>query len=303
MCDIWRIRQVREITAEDLQPHMAGLRKMEVGWIVFSGGEPLMHSDLAALARLCRAEGIRLTLLTAGLDLEQHAGMIAECMDDIIISLDGPPAVHNTIRGVPDAFQRVERGVQVLRQLRPVMPIRARCTIQKMNCRDLPGTVCAAQALSLDSISFLAVDTTSSAFNRPDGWPPARQSKIAFDAGDIEILEQAIEDLIATFGPEMQSGFIVEKPEKLRRIVRQFRARLGQRPFEAPKCNAPWVSAVLESDGTVRPCFFQPSFGNIHQGPLTEIVNGEAALHFRRSLDMTNDPICRSCVCSLYIEP
>ena len=38
MCDIWRIRQVREITVADLEPHMASLRSLKVRWVVFSGG-------------------------------------------------------------------------------------------------------------------------------------------------------------------------------------------------------------------------------------------------------------------------
>lgn len=42
-------------------------------------------------------------------------------------------------------------------------------------------------------------------------------------------------------------------------------ARLGQVPAVAPGCNAPWVSALIETDGTVRPCFFHRSLGNIHQ--------------------------------------
>src|SRR5579862_8746134 len=56
MCDIWKIRQVREITAADLEPHLASLRELKVRWVVFSGGEPLLHSDLSALARLLRSE-------------------------------------------------------------------------------------------------------------------------------------------------------------------------------------------------------------------------------------------------------
>jgi hypothetical protein len=34
---------------------------------------------------------------------------------------------------------------------------------------------------------------------------------------------------------------------------------------------------------------------------LHEILNGPQALHFRRNLDIANDPICRRCVCSLYV--
>src|ERR1039458_10847098 len=44
MCDIWRIRQIREITAADLETRLASLRELKVRWVVFSGGEPLMHS-------------------------------------------------------------------------------------------------------------------------------------------------------------------------------------------------------------------------------------------------------------------
>ena len=67
MCDIWKIRRTREITEQDLEPHIASLRALKVKWIVFSGGEPLMHSNLPSLCRVCKEEGLRLTLLTAGL--------------------------------------------------------------------------------------------------------------------------------------------------------------------------------------------------------------------------------------------
>ena len=58
MCDIWRIGQTREISVEDLQPHIESIRKLRVRWIVFSGGEPQMHTDLSSLTGLLRAEGI-----------------------------------------------------------------------------------------------------------------------------------------------------------------------------------------------------------------------------------------------------
>jgi radical SAM protein with 4Fe4S-binding SPASM domain len=65
----------------------------------------------------------------------------------------------------------------------------------------------------------------------------------------------------------------------------------------APLCNAPWVSAVVEADGTVRPCFFHRPLGNIHEKALIETLNGEAAVDFRRRLDIANDPICQRGVC------
>src|SRR5580692_2384889 len=119
MCDIWRIREPREITPTDLERQLASLRELGVRWIVFTGGEPQMNAELSSLARTIRAEGIRVTMLTAGLLLESHAESIAATIDDVIVSLDGPPAVHDHIRRVPHAFARITAGVGALRKVRP----------------------------------------------------------------------------------------------------------------------------------------------------------------------------------------
>ena len=302
MCDIWRIRQVREITPRDLEPHLTSLRELNVKWIVFSGGEPLMHSDISSLSHVCRAEGVRVTLLTAGLTLEKRADIVAASIDDLIVSIDGPPDIHDKIRGVPGAYRRLQRGIEALRQLRAEMPIHGRCTIQKGNFGELRNTVHAARALNLNSISFLAVDTTSNAFNRPGGWSPGHQATVALNTAEVAVLESEIEALISEYENEIESGFVVEDAEKLRRIPLRFRSRLGQIPAMAPRCNAPWVSAVVESDGTVRPCFFHRPIGNIHEHPLADVVNSDEALNFRRNLDISRDPVCRNCVCSLFVD-
>src|SRR5215472_18828693 len=141
MCDIWQIRQVREITVQDLARHLESIRGLRVRWVVFSGGEPQMHTDLPALARLIRAEGIRMTLLTAGLLLEPYARSVVDSIDDVIVSLDGPREIHNRIRGVPKAFDRLAQGVRALRKLRPDFVARGRSTVQKANYRYLRETV------------------------------------------------------------------------------------------------------------------------------------------------------------------
>jgi Fe-coproporphyrin III synthase len=301
MCDIWKIRQVREITAEDLKPHLDSLRALKVRWIVFSGGEPLMHSDLTSLARLCREEGIRLTLLTAGLLLERHAERVTRWMDDVIVSIDGPPGVHDAIRRVPGAFTRLSAGVREIRRLRTQMPVHGRCTVQKSNFRYLRDTVRVAHALGLDSISFLAVDITSEAFNRPLSWPQEQQDTIALDGSEVEGLDLEIKALIRDCQGEIESGYISETPEKLHRVVLHYRATLGHTHPIAPHCNAPWVSAVVEADGTVRPCFFHRPIGNIHEANLSDVLNGEPAVRFRRELDVAQNSVCRKCVCSLYL--
>ncbi|MGH9378585.1 MAG: radical SAM protein [Terriglobia bacterium] len=303
MCDIWRIRQTREITARDLQPHLESIRALRVRWVVFSGGEPQMHTDLAALSAFFRAEGIRITLLTAGLLLHPFARAVARAIDDVIVSLDGPPEVHDRIRRIPGACDKMAQGVQEVHRLRPQMAIRGRSTVQKANFATLRETLRTAKQIGLNSISFLAADLTSEAFNRADGWPSERQASVALDASEADWLEREIEMLIQEHRADIESGYVAEDAPKLRRIVRHFRSHLGQTPAVAPVCNAPWVSTVIEADGAVRPCFFHPPLGNIHEAPLFTILNSGRAVEFRRALDVANNPVCRRCVCSLRLPP
>ena len=301
MCDIWRVREAREITPSDLEEHLLSFRKLGVRWVVFSGGEPQLNEKWSALARIVRSAGSRLTLLTAGLLLKSQARLVAESVDDMIVSLDGPPALHNAIRRIPDAFEQMSEGVSALRQIRSDMPVRARCTVQRANHRALRSVVQSAKRIGLNSISFLAADLTSAAFNRPNGWSPDRVNRVALDAEEVEALADEVERLIGESHADLQSGFVVESPGKLRNIVQHFRAHLSQAENVAPRCNAPWVSAVIEASGDVRPCFFHPVLGNIHRQEFTDIINSPEALSFRATLDVAINEICKRCVCSLYI--
>lgn len=301
MCDIWKIREAQEISVTDLERQMASFRELGVRWVVFTGGEPQKNRHLPELARMLREEGIRVTLLTAGLLLDSQAKEVVETIDDVIVSLDGPPALHDRIRRVPNAFETLALGVRHSRQLRPDISIKARCTIQKLNHRSLCDTAASAWELGLNGISFLAADVSSTAFNRSASWTSERQAQVALDASEVEELDAEIQRLIEHSSRHFDSGFIAESPQKLHRIVQHFRACLGQAEAVAPRCNAPWVSAVVEATGDVRPCFFHRPFGNTHDRSIHQILNSTEALKFRANLDVATDPICRRCVCSLYV--
>lgn len=301
MCDIWKTTGVREITAPDLERQLAGIDRLRVEWVVLSGGEPLMHSNLWRLCRMLRERDVRITLLSSGLLLTRHAASIVEHIDDVIVSLDGPAPIHDKIRGVPRAFDLLAAGVRSLHRLDPGFDVAARCTVQRSNFRYLAATVEAARGLGLRSISFLAADLESAAFNRPAGWPAERQHAVGLNSGEVSLLKAGIEALISR---GECGGFVRESPAKLRRIVRHFRVHLGEVAPIAPLCNAPWTSAVVEADGTVRPCFFHRSIGNLNSGAsLEQIVNGPEAVRFRESLDVAANPICQKCVCSLRWNP
>jgi radical SAM protein with 4Fe4S-binding SPASM domain len=303
MCDIWKTRETKQFGVRDLEPQLESIRRLGVRWIVFSGGEPLMNPELPQLCSILQEAGIRLTLLSTGLLLKKFARNVAASFNDVILSLDGPPAILDAIRRVEGAFGLLQAGICALREVRKEMWITARSTVQKANHNYLLETARAAKLLQLNSISFLAADLTSSAFNRPLIWPTNRQAEIGLSLSEAAQLETQIETLIRDSDKEFGTGFIAESPKKLRRIARHFRVQLGLESPESPVCNAPWTSAVIEVDGEVRPCFFHQPIGNLRNESLESILNGPEALNFRKSLDMTTNSICRNCVCSLNYCP
>jgi Fe-coproporphyrin III synthase len=302
MCDIWQANAIkRELTRDDLLPHLADLRRLHVQRVVLSGGEALMHSNLWLLCELLKETVSHITLLSTGLLLEVHADNIVKWCDEVIVSVDGSRAVHDSIRRIPRAFDRLAGGVAALRQRVPDYPVNARCVLQRTNFRDLPNIIDAAHEVGLDRISFMAVDVSSTAFNRPVPWDEPRVQEVALSASEAVEFKALVEDTIDRYRPDFASGFIAESPAKLRRLPQYFAALNGLAEYPETVCNAPWVSTVIEANGDVRPCFFHAPLGNIHRQPLGEILNAPASIAFRRDLDVRQNPICKACVCTLQL--
>lgn len=165
----------------------------------------------------------------------------------------------------------------------------------------MPDSDLQTPTVLLDGISFLAADVRSEAFNRPGGWTAERASDVAPSLEDLPVLDAELGALERECVAEFASGYIAESPAKLRRnLLEYFEALHGRRVFPALSCNAPWVSAVVDADGTVRPCFFHAAIGNVRTpGGLSAVLNTDEARRFRRTLDVATNPTCVACVCRL----
>lgn len=299
MCDIWKRKDGRTLHRTELERHHESIRTLGVQHVVLTGGEPLLNQELDDICTFFHQLDIRITLLTTGLLLSKRAKPLAHLIDDIIISIDGPPPIHDQIRRVQGAFTVIQKGIEDFRNQKPKMPISIRTTVQKLNHTHLRATVSAVKSIGVNSISFLPSDLSSAAFNREERWSEDRQSEVGLTRNELIELETEMENLIALYEEDIKKGFIVESTTKLRKIVQHFREHLEGISSQSPLCNAPWVSAVIELDGNVRPCFFHPPIGNINRLSLADTINSTTALDFRNTLDIPNNAVCQHCVCSL----
>jgi Fe-coproporphyrin III synthase len=295
-CDWWKQTGAGDLSLDEITDVADALVALGTQLVVFSGGEPLLRPEVFDAAKRFRDREISLHLLTSGILLERLADRVAEHFSRVCISLDAvDEPLYERIRGVA-ALRTVERGVAKLRQIAPQIPLTARTTLQRENFRQLPRLIDHAVRLRLDGISFLPADVSSTgAFGRDE---PPNPVALTLDRDEIADLEATIERTIVTHREAFASGFVAESPDKLRRLPQYYKAIAGEGRFPAVDCNAPWVSIVIEANGSVRPCFFHDSIGNVRATPLTTIVTDHLRA-FRDTFCVAGNPVCQRCVCSL----
>ena len=303
MCDIWKDnKNLKQLTERDVNGLLASLKKLGTRQVLMSGGEALLNVNFFKLCAILKQANIKVTLLTTGLTIKRHAHQILELVDDLIVSLDGDEPLHDAIRNIPGAFNKLRDGVQYIKSVNPNYRITARTVIHRLNFRNWEAIIHESKLMGLNQVSFLPADVSSHAFNRQMAWEEPKQHEILISEHELPKLQEVISRIISNTA-DFKTGFIAESPEKIQQIYQYYSAFYGLSAFPFKKCNAPWVSAVIEADGDVRPCFFHDTIGNIRDSSLAAILNSDKAIDFRKTLDMGKNLACLKCVCSLNLSP
>lgn len=304
MCDIWKgNKNLKQLTEDDLIGLLASLKELGTKQVVMSGGEALLNPNFFSLCQILKKQNLHITLLSTGLLLKKNAKDILKWVDEIIVSLDGDEKIHDAIRNIEGAYTKLKEGARYIKSINPQFKISARTVIHRLNFRKWSAIIESAKEIGLDHISFLPADVSSHAFNRELLWTEERQMDIAIHVDELAEFKAVLDNMIADFSEEINSGYIAESSAKLNKIFVYYCAIHQLCDFPYKKCNAPWVSTVIEPDGNVKPCFFHSTIGNIRSDSLTEILNGEKGMSFRKKLNLDEDETCKRCVCYLNLPP
>lgn len=301
MCEIWKDKPNTLLSSKDIAAWVSGWKELGIK-IVELCGEPTIHPEMREICEILGEHDIKIGFLSNGLRLSKFSDLIVKYGKSLTVSLDGPPMIHDSVRSVPRAFERLANGVAEIRKQSMDFPIYGRCVVHRLNYLSMRQTVETARALDLTSISFFGLDTTSPAFGREgkdfESWSAVHD--LAIKSEDLVNLENEIDLMETEFASEFASGFIKESPDRLRNVL------IGENlPSLTPspctkknvRCNAPSFSAVLEPDGSVRPCWFLPAYGNIRkEGSIEGLINSTMAKKFRSDLDVTTNPVCQKCI-------
>jgi MoaA/NifB/PqqE/SkfB family radical SAM enzyme len=304
MCDIWKgNNNLKQLTEKDITGLLGSLKSLGTQQVLMSGGEALLNPNFFRFCEILKQIKVKITLLTTGLTIKKHAALLVNSVDEIIVSLDGDETLHDSIRNIPGAFRKMKEGIQEIRSIDAGFKISGRSVIHKLNFRSWPAIINSAKEIGLDRISFLPADVSSSAFNREMQWSDDRQEELLLSVTELKEMQRILDDIIIHHYADFETHFIAESPVKLRKIHSYYAAYHGLNEFPFKKCNAPWVSAVIEAGGSIRPCFFHEAYGNLRTGTLEQIINSDESINFRKNLDMEKNDTCLKCVCYLNLRP
>lgn len=250
-------------------------RRNHVGYLLFVGGEPLVHRDLRAMVRYSARQGIRPMICTnGGLWTEDNMRALAsDGLSSVIMSVDAhDAALHEKNRGLPDVCRKIRRANEFFQGagIQTTASITASRLIEDFN--KLPAF--------LESLGF-----TSCTFSYP--LTQLQSSYMSFSEGGL--VSFSPDELVALFDKikEMKrtSGFPVVNPteslDEMQRHVLGEKERFGclggHKYFyldwhlnlyrchfwESPMCNVyEWDDSKLIRDGCTRcmiDCYRDPS--------------------------------------------
>ncbi|MBW2002039.1 MAG: 12,18-didecarboxysiroheme deacetylase [Deltaproteobacteria bacterium] len=144
----------KELTTEEGFHLIDDLATFGVPVLLFSGGEPLLRSDLPELTEYAVSKGMRAVISTNGtLITEEKAILLKNAgVSYVGISLDGLEKVNDHFRGVKGAFKKALNGIKNCQKVK--LKVGLRFTINKLNIDQVPGIFDLAETMNIERICF-----------------------------------------------------------------------------------------------------------------------------------------------------
>ncbi len=160
-----RLERQEELSPADILGVFEKL-KNKIKSIKLVGGEPFVREDIFGMISFWERAGRRVILQTNCTLIDEKTIEVLKdykCVTDILTSLDGPPATHDAIRGVPGTFERLKKAIGLLRKHMRNVNITAFATMLFFDNLDkLFELIDTAKALGLGGIVVLFEQVYSS---------------------------------------------------------------------------------------------------------------------------------------------
>lgn len=234
--------------------------------INLTGGEPLLHPDFFALAEEIRRRGWRLGVLTNGTLVDEAiAARLARLQPVFVqVSLDGPPRIHDQIRGAGN-FARALRGIDLLKAAG--VRVLVSFTAQKGNAASFPELARLCRRHGVDKLWWDRVVTENA----------AQTEQLALTTEQFRRLVR--------IGNRLRERW--RRPDGSSMVSNGRALQCADFTRDAPyRCSVGENLLILLADGSLMPCRRLPFvIGNLRDGSMKELVeNSELLASLRRPI-------------------
>jgi MoaA/NifB/PqqE/SkfB family radical SAM enzyme len=281
-CENWRLPDYQpEMTIEQWQTALWSLKRFAGNYSInFSGGEPFLKEGFLELLAFCRDHEITAGVTTNGSRLTEAnvAELVAARPFNVNISVDGPREVHDYLRGYPGLFEKLSRGIELLRAERARQkadfPIIIKPTVTSKNFRHLPELVEWVGRIGATAVHFQPLDRRT----------VETYDELWIERSQLEEFVRIVERLI-----EMkQAGApILNSVRVLRLQPLHFREEQVEER-KRPRCRIALRTFLIMANGDVLLCYGYPPAGNLTRQSVSEIWRGTAARALRRIITDDN---------------
>jgi len=268
LCDCWQTKQKTLHTLEQLRPTIHWLKQsMQNQNVMVSGGEPLLHPEIQQIAREIKQNQMHVLLNTNGLLLHRHNWIDSQTVDEVVVSMDGYDAVsYKTVRGL-DGYARVWSNIADLKRKDSKLRVSLRLILNSVNINQVTEILRQAKLGGIDRVGVSPLDITNLTFGRKQvNIDQTAQWSQQFLPSETQMREFH-HDL---FHSEDLKEYISEglcdwSIEDFERCLDYYRVlRSGRQVnFSNELCLFPTNSLVIDYDGGIKPCFYQPAIASL----------------------------------------
>ncbi|CAN2049860.1 Fe-coproporphyrin III synthase [Candidatus Magnetomoraceae bacterium gMMP-1] len=143
-----------ELSTQEGKNLLDNLADFGVPVILFSGGEPLVRSDLPELAAYAISKGMRAVISTNGtLITSDKAKMLKEIgLSYVGISIDGTEKINDKFRGLKGAYRDAIEGIRNCQAAG--IKVGLRFTINKLNANEVPAIFDLLEDMEIPRVCF-----------------------------------------------------------------------------------------------------------------------------------------------------
>ncbi len=271
--------------------------------------EPIIYPHLIPSLQIADRLGLYTSMTTNALKLRNMADELAQAgLDDVFISLDGPPDIHNEIRGNKRSFEWAVEGMEKIFGIQGRRPaVSVYCTITEWNIGRLREFVGLFKGMPLAGMGFMHTNFVSEEV--ADQHNAIYAGKYPATSSNMALIDMAKMDLPLLWEEirAIQSqdwGFPISFSPKFKdfEAMQHYYHHPGE--IVGKICNDAFRMMMIKSDGTVIPAHgrcYQHTVGNIYETDLPQIWNSAAFGGFRKDLMAAGGllPACARC-CSAF---